>query len=562
MAEVFVPSTTGEGQGAAQIFQSNPQFADASGIVRGIERGAASLAKQREKQYEKELEAQKKKAAQNKLLQDAQNKTNIKELDGAKDLIYQEYVNKAKSDPNFDIEGNFPTLIRDLESVNSLAEGVSGLSKTLSSGSSKISSYINGEYFDNTLPVLQSLMNGTAYKSDEERLKAIQDGTYTQDLNAKLSQAFSDPNVIVNADKGVKDAYDGLIAKAQEQKTITESGTTLDGKPIIRETKKVITNKQIKEALMNDPSLKTIERNKYARENNISPLAVDEHLIENGYEDGFIGYYTELVNYQFPKDLEFTERVGSKSSESKGITEQDLTIAKEVKTFVNEMQDNPSSIESRRNINKFLAPYGYQVKFGDGNFKFFDMNDNAKSGDIPEGDAISIYKFIAKNAPEVKLDAINQVKFEDPTKGGNPEVKADIDAIMKAYANKTQDEAKEIAKKFDGVEYVAADELVIDGKSYDITDEKEANEAYVILEEKGYKKTTRETLNKREAERRGNTEESSNTEEDNNKPEPRKPTLTDAEVKAMYGKKVSREVFKKMTVKQRAKFAQNAGTWE
>jgi hypothetical protein len=30
----------------------------------------------------------------------------------------------------------------------------------------------------------------------------------------------------------------------------------------------------------------------------------------------------------------------------------------------------------------------------------------------------------------------------------------------------------------------------------------------------------------------------------------------------MYGKKVSKEVFKKMTVKQRAKFAQNAGTWE
>ena len=140
MAEFFTPSTTGEGQGGAQILSADFTPLNASGIVRGIERASLSLAKQREQQYEKELEAQKKKAAQNKLLQDAQNKTNIKELDISKDLIYQEYINKAKSDPNFDIEVNFPTLIRDLESVNSLAEGVSGLSKTLSSGSNKISS--------------------------------------------------------------------------------------------------------------------------------------------------------------------------------------------------------------------------------------------------------------------------------------------------------------------------------------------------------------------------------------------------------------------------------------
>lgn len=45
-------------------------------------------------------------------------------------------------------------------------------------------------------------------------------------------------------------------------------------------------------------------------------------------------------------------------------------------------------------------------------------------------------------------------------------------------------------------------------------------------------------------------------------PKPREAVYTDDEVKAMYGKKVSKETFKKMTVKQRAKFAQNAGSWE
>jgi len=486
MAEVFVPSTTGEGQGAAQIFQSNPQFADASGIVRGIERGAASLAKQREQQYEKELEAQKKKAAQNKLLQDAQKKTNIKELDGAKDLIYQEYVNKAKSDLNFDIEGNFPTLIRDLESVNSLAEGVSGLSKTLLSGSSKISSYIDGKYVDKTVPVLQSLMNGTVYKSDEERLKAIQDGTYTQDLNAKLSQAFSDPNVIVNADKGVKDAYDGLIAKAQEQKTITESGTTLDGKPIIRETKKVITNKQIKEALMNDPSLKTIERNKYARENNISPLAVDEHLIENGYEDGFIGYYTELVNSQFPKDLEFTERVGSKSGENKGIKDTDLNIAKTVKEVVNNYQDDPSKVGE---INKFLAPYGISVTSDDGMIQFITVGEDPKpkSGKIALNDAESIYRFIAKNVPDVKLEALGMTELTDPTPEGTiPEIteteKTKLDSAFKALDNSGLTKAPmyldELGIKLKG-NWSDGYILVVGEKEYRADDEEQAQQAYL-----------------------------------------------------------------------------------
>ncbi len=361
MAESFVPSTTGEGQGGAQILSADFTPLNASGIVRGIERASLSLAKQREQQYEKELEAQKKKAAQNKLLQDAQNKTNVKELDIAKDLIYQEYINKAKSDPNFDTEGNFPTLIRDLESVNSLAEGVSGLSKTLSSGSNKISSYINGEYVDNTVPILQSVMSGTLYESDEERIKAIQDGTYTQDINARISQAFSDPNVVMNTDEGVKSAYDELISKAQEQKTISQEGTTLDGKPIIRETKKVITNKQIKDELMNNPTLKTVERNKYAKENNISPLEVDEHLKENGYDDGFIGYYTELVNSQFPDDFEFTEKVGSKTKEGGGkgvlVEGEDYVIDEGADTPV-----SPREEESGRNKFKRLTPKGkYEI---------------------------------------------------------------------------------------------------------------------------------------------------------------------------------------------------------
>ena len=56
MAEFFTPSTTGEGQGAAQIFQSNPQFADASGIVRGIERGEARMAANQQKEYERQKE--------------------------------------------------------------------------------------------------------------------------------------------------------------------------------------------------------------------------------------------------------------------------------------------------------------------------------------------------------------------------------------------------------------------------------------------------------------------------------------------------------------------------
>ena len=56
MAEFFTASTTGEGQGAAQIFQSNPQFADASGIVRGIERGEARIAANQEKEYERQKE--------------------------------------------------------------------------------------------------------------------------------------------------------------------------------------------------------------------------------------------------------------------------------------------------------------------------------------------------------------------------------------------------------------------------------------------------------------------------------------------------------------------------
>lgn len=453
MAEFFTPSTTGEGQGAAQIFQSNPQFADASGIVRGIERASLSLAKQREQQYEKELEAQKKKAAQNKLLQDAQNKTNIKELDSAKELIYQEYVNKSKSDPNFDIEGNFPTLIRDLESVNSLSEGVSGLSKTLSSSSNKISSYIDGEYVDNTVPIIQSLMNGTLFESDEERRKAIQDGTYTQDINARISQAFSDPNVVMNTDEGVKSAYDELISKAQEQKTISQEGTTLDGKPIIRETKKVITNKQIKDDLMNNPTLKTVERNKYAKENNISPLEVDEHLKENGYDDGFIGYYTELVNSQFPDDFEFTEKVGSKTKEGGGkgglVEGEDYTV----ETIEIGAKGEGESTEAAK-VLTLSKPFDIVYKSSVG-----DMDVKVKSVIVDiNGGIEAIIKI-----PQEKETNMPQTFYE-----------------KKISLNKNQE--REVKAKLSGIDLNALF---------------------------GENKTTRENLNEREVERRGNTQESS-----------------------------------------------------
>jgi hypothetical protein len=490
--ESFVPSTTQEGQGAAQIFQSNPQFADASGIVRGIERGAASLAKQREQQYEEEKERVKKQQELKTKIAKAREGTGVDIIDKGVQKIFENGMKNAYSLDNDDPTGTLTQTLSEMENFKKVTYQI--YNKGVDESASKIekagggAAYTGKLYEDVSIaPTFEKALNGNLY-SDEELASKVEGGTLLSDLVSDLTIYESDPNfqykfdvnkVASNVKKNLIDLYGSKSENLVSGADVGNRNVAIKIEDFTPESKK-----KMKQEAQNNPQLKTAYRNQKMREENLSPTEFDKKYPPEVFNTMFL---EDKINPMF-EGAERSVITDKKKESGKGITEQDLAIAKDVKSFVNEMQDNPSSIESRRNINKFLAPYGYQVEFMDGNFQFFDMNDNAKSGNIPEGDAVSIYKFIAKNAPEVKLDAINQVEFEDPTKGGNPEVKADIDAIMKAYANKTQDEAKEIAKKFDGVEYVAADELVIDGKSYDITDEKEANEAYVILEEKGYKK--------------------------------------------------------------------------
>lgn len=50
----FIPSTTQEGQGGAQILSSNIQYANAGGVVRGIERGVNAM--QEEQKYQREID--------------------------------------------------------------------------------------------------------------------------------------------------------------------------------------------------------------------------------------------------------------------------------------------------------------------------------------------------------------------------------------------------------------------------------------------------------------------------------------------------------------------------
>ena len=556
MAEFFTPSTTGEGQGAAQIFQSNPQFADASGIVRGIERAEARIAANQEKEYERQKEESKERRDKINKLQELQYGGGSEFLRSVSDDIMNDF-RKAVVDNGEDIDEAYSKARVGFERVKNAGEATTKVAGLVNADVDNYRTFVNGKWETGSLTPL-------------EIAKSKHDGDWEESLGNfenELTNFGSSPTNMIDAGVNLEKTYleDKKAAEADKEtkQTLLDNGDIKTSETITPKNKK-----ERRDFLLNSPQIQRSVLNETKLQYGVSTI----EELEKAIGMPFPQYFKQRVDELFDKEdvVNIKEELPKKEGGGKGITKQDLTIAKQVKEAVNILQDNPSSKESREGLNTFLAPYNLIVKsygdstpieikdlgLSDGDIIFVDNDGKAKSAPLKANDADGIYRVIAKAAPDVKLEALGQIEFKDPTTQATStpkELKDDITLLMEGDDN--------VLSKFEGVEVdrntASPDILKVDDKTFDITNPKTAKEAFEYLEKRGYKKetTTREDLNAREAERR-------NTEEETERPEPRKPTLTDAEVKAMYGKKVSKEVFKQMTVKQRAKFAQNAGTWE
>ena len=516
MATNYVPQSSREGQGLAQTFSATHPRVDASGVVEGI--GKVETALKEEKAYKREIEALKQKERNAKIdaLDESITSIQIPKLQYAGEQVVKDFWKNVNEGESFD--DAYRGLTGNLSYLKNLSNNLVKEKPQILKGNFR---YEDGTVVDGRAGFANLMEKGF---NDKEReiysqggIEAL--GGSVMSNSSLMSEDFYEPS----KHSFTEAINDYVVTKFGTDATETASAINLvGGKTGVQKERKFKSPKQIKEELKNNQEMfelfKRARTDAYRAEGKQGEIMEDYKNFIDNYklpEETTVGYFTKNS----------TDRNGKNSTDRNGkgnITEEDLSVAKEVKVATNILQDNPSSPESKERINKFLAPYGLEVVTGkdlpkdekkaneaeDSDIIFTDMKGNFKSGLIKLNDADAIYKFISKNAPEVKLDAVNQVEFEDPTPKEEEtpkELKNDITLLVEGN--------DDVLSKFEGVEVernsTSPDILRVDGKVFDITDNETAKEAFEYLEKRGYKKetTTREDLNAAEQERTNPQEE-------------------------------------------------------
>jgi hypothetical protein len=485
MAEVFVPSTTGEGQGAAQIFQSNTQYADASGITDAIISETENRRKQQDEDRQRAInDALKLQKQENQL---KTGKTPYFSSFGKKafERAQERLKNGEISAPQYGEEVQRLTELRNFLESNSLnvAKGADGYGWDAETNTWRKTNRVNDRL-------------SSADISDEDVDAIISEKKSIEDIMALTAESndflYKPENTNLNG--MYNDVAKELVQQANPNINVFDVNDETAARQI---TKQVPVSDVLKKLYADDDFISALKWN--MSQNQASPEEIEQ------VSTNFDVFKNQAISVLGVEDQYFKDQTTSLVGKKKegGLVEgEDYTV----ETIEIGAKGEGESTE----VAKVLTLS-----------KPFDIVHKSSVGDID----VEVKNVIVDI--NGGIEAIIKIPQEKET--NMPQTFEE----KKISLNKNQE--REVKAKLSGIDLNALF---------------------------GENKTTRETLNKRESERRGNTEESSNTEEDNNKPEPKKPTLTDAEVEAMYGKKVSREVFKQMTMEQRAKFAQNAGSWE
>jgi hypothetical protein len=501
MAEFFTPSTTGEGQGGAQILSADFTPLNASGIVRGIERGEARIAANQQKEYERQKEEAKRKREQLNKLAELQYGGNNEFLRKISDEAFNDFKT-AVIENGEDPEEAYLKTVQMFNRVNSAGKIVGKIAEDVRQRPNDFFTLTEEGWTPGSLSLFEMSQNGDLGNKDYI-------DAFTEFEN-EIQNFGSNPSNMIETKTSLEDIYLADRKKADEAKETTETLTDEGG---IKTTEKSIpqNKKERRDAILANPIAIQSVLNRLRREYNVGTI----EEVEKAIGMPFPQYFKQSVDNLFKREdvVNIKEELPkTKEGGGKGITKQDLTIAKQVKEAVNILQDNPSSKESREGLNTFLAPYNVIVKsygdstpieikdlgLSDGDIIFVDNDGKAKSAPLKANDADGIYRVIAKVAPDVKLEALGQIEFKDPTTQGDvPEISAEEKTQLdSAFKELNKDGLTKAPKYLDdlGVKlegnwsdgYV----LVIGDKKYRADDKEQAKQAYIEAQKLVGNKTT------------------------------------------------------------------------
>lgn len=414
----FIPSTTQEGQGGAQILSSNIQYANAGGVVRGIERGVDAM--KEEQKYQREIDRAK--AIEKKKSIDKLNEqiTSIQvpafttlaedEFKGFWDKVYS----GESKDWQSDFQETYSNIMKYVNASNDFVAGRDNLAN---------SNFYNEDdgVFINGMLRGSGLMNT---EPPQDMLEARNEGGADAVVGLFYNNySSSSPNIYDTepSDFG-KVLQDYLDAKMKIYGEEDSKLKDLDGKIGVNTTRGF--NDETQEKIRQDLLLNKEMRLRFLKASG-QPY---KHMTEEKMQELWSDAVGQMRMPQTNKMSGFTN--DGKDKKGKGdITEQDLALAKEVKRTVDMFQNESDPTE----INSYLKPYGYSISAEGGEFMLKKITttgtgNNRKTVNepvtdrIPINDADAIYRVLSKNVPDIKLEALSQVDYTEPDGESNEDI--------------------------------------------------------------------------------------------------------------------------------------------
>lgn len=279
-----VPTTTGLGQGAAQVFAPQAIPTDMSSIGQGLQQVGAAVGQMA-------IDKKKKEAEQMKLLQDLEKGETVKFRDAQRKAVDQ-FVNdwKTSDDPSY-FEQNFTHLARQNEDLNMAEDVAVEQYKALKDDPNKKVPIQNEEGETVYVPAWQAIFNDLTVPVSEDESELLNEGLFAQssiiDLKDKQGNVVQYDDKMDIQGSMLKEFYKFAPKSKWVRQQIESAGKDYDFKKIISEMPEEEMDKFIR-AIKNPerPIYQQYERN-YLVDNDIPPSALSDPDVKTEIIESF-----------------------------------------------------------------------------------------------------------------------------------------------------------------------------------------------------------------------------------------------------------------------------------
>ena len=441
----YVPSSTGQGQGSAQVLEGSFTPVNMDETVKAIDNYSNRIVKDKQldkkKEYEKQVAAQKKRQEGIDKINDLANaNTGVAAFDNANKVIMADFYERMKNGSEL-FDDVYNNTISKFKTIEAQRLNVQNAADVVIENQGQSHAYNGKEWVLNSTPGLEKAQDLYYGLGEEEFNKVVKNGTFGSIVNGELSNTSNNPNFAFN-DKNFtmlelyKDSKDALETEQSIQKTGEVGGQN------IYTTTEVSANRRILyDTLLNNKQLREQEEARYAISNGISRnfSPENQNIFDKKYKQevkdivyGDVKKTTSIKNKQVDNEKEEEEyfNLGVITDSSSETTPRQISIDK----IDDKTKDTGSDVI-------FLSPKGKGDK---------TATIDIKIGGETLPKEVTVVKYIRQSDGRSSVDVIYKDVLSETNKVRIPYTE-EIEAIFKASFGEQLD-TKNLNKYLDSKE--------------------------------------------------------------------------------------------------------------